>query len=48
MGAYSHSAAREALFGGPTRETLQRSIVPVLMGRRRDRPPLVDALDWRC
>lgn len=31
MGAYSHSRAREAVFGGATRDVLDRMTVPVLM-----------------
>ncbi|MCM0021433.1 MAG: universal stress protein, partial [Tagaea sp.] len=31
MGAYGHSRAREAVFGGATRDVLDRMTVPVLM-----------------
>lgn len=33
MGAYGHSRLREYVFGGTTRETLERTTVPVLMMR---------------
>jgi nucleotide-binding universal stress UspA family protein len=31
MGAYEHSRFGEALFGGPTRDVLRRSKIPVLV-----------------
>jgi nucleotide-binding universal stress UspA family protein len=31
MGAYGHSRAREAIFGGATRDVLDHMTVPVLM-----------------